>query len=246
MCLSSGRERKLKVIPVYSGKGGTGKSCVSAYTAAALAAQKKKTLLIDAGKAPGTLDVILGVQNAVYNLGDILSGACDFHTAVLELSDRENLSLIPAGFSGGGGQRTLAELLYELRYDYDYAVIDDPGAELCGGCKVDCALLVTTPDALSARYASQKCRELYEHGANNVRLVVNNVPARVVPMKSFKDFDELIDQIGAQLIAVIPASQRLHHSANNGLPLSRESILPDIFTRLAERIRGKHAPLLIK
>jgi septum formation inhibitor-activating ATPase MinD len=112
--------------------------------------------------------------------------------------------------------------------------------------KVSCALLVTTPDTLSVRAAAQKSRELYEAGANNVRLVVNNVPARVVPMKSYRDFDDIVDQTGAQLIAVIPASQRLHHSANNGAELSRESIVPEVFLRLAERLRGKQTPLLIR
>ncbi len=238
----------MKVIPVYSGKGGVGKSCVSAYTAAALAAQNKKTLLIDAGRAPGTLDMILGAENAaVYNLGDVLTGACDVRTAVLPLRDRSNLSLIPAGISPRAArQKSLGELLYEVRSEYDYAIIDGAGVDLLAQLRADCALLVTTPDSLSVRAAAQKCRELYANGANNVRLVVNNVPARIVPMKLFKDFDDVIDQIGAQLIAVIPASQRLHHSVNNGKPLGRESIVPEVFSRLAERLRGKQTSLLVR
>jgi septum site-determining protein MinD len=183
----------------------------------------------------------------VYNLSDVLSGACDAETATLRLKAYENLSLIPAGFSPGAVKKKgLAELLAELKNDYDYIVIDSASPELPGQFKTACALLVTTPDTLSMRAAAQKCRELYDGGANNVRLVVNNVPARVSPMTSYSDFDDLIDQIGAQLIAVVPQSQKLHHSANNGLPLNRESIIPEVFSRIAERIRGKHSPLLIR
>lgn len=239
----------VKLITVCSGKGGTGKSCISAYTASALAAMKKKTLLIDAGSAPGTLDVILGVQDAaVFNLEDVLGGVCELQKAILPVPKHENLFLLPAGIppSKSGIPLSLHDLLRGIRYDYDFVVIDNPDFSLIEAKTSSAILLVTTPDTLSVRAAAQKCRVLYGMGALNIRLVVNNVPARVIPMKSFVDFDDIIDQVGARLIAVIPASQKLHYSANNGLPLSPESLTLQVFHRLGERVRGKQAPLLVR
>lgn len=243
------RGETVKLVPVCSGSGGAGKSCVAAYSAVSLAKMKKKVLLIDAGAASGSLDVILGLQDsAVYNLGDVLSGACEPQRAILNLPGLSTLSLLPSGLGTAESDiRTkLSDFLRTIKNDYDYVFLDScdlTSPELQAAFAV---LLVTTPDTLSVRAAAQKNRELYDAGAKNVRLVINNVPARVSPMKSFRDFDEIVDQIGAQLIAVIPASQRLHHSANNGLPLPAESLTVQVFSNLAGRLRGKSEPLLIK
>lgn len=232
-----------------SGKGGVGKSCVAAYTAITLAAMKKNVLLIDAGSAPGSLDTILGASDeAVFNLRDVLSGECEPRKAVIPVRRYENLFLLPAGIAPAntGAKLSFAELIRDIKNDFDYIFVDSPDFSMFEPKMATMILLVTTPDTLSVRAAAQKSRELYDSGARNIRLVINNVPARVIPMRSFKDFDDIIDTIGAQLIAIIPASQRLQYSANNGLPLSRESLTVSIFHNLAERIRGKSEPLLIR
>lgn len=243
-----GVKLKVKLIAVCSGKGGTGKSCVGAYTAAALSALKKKVLLVDAAVGLGSLDLIFGLQDtAVFNLHDVLSGACEAQKAVLPVPRHPNLFLLPAGLGTAETKDKISfpDLIKSLKSDYAFIIIDGLPEEL-DLKSVNTFLLVTTPDTLSVRAASQKCRELYDRGADNVRLVINNVPARVLPMKSFADFDEIIDQVGAQLIAVIPTSGRLQYASNNGVPISRESLTVEVFGRLAQRVRGKQEPLLIR
>lgn len=238
----------MKLIAVCSGKGGTGKSCISAYTASALAALKKKTLLIDACNGPGTLDVILGLQDdAVFNLHDVLGNLCEVQKAILPASTSKHLFLLPSGLAPEDTAERIgfADILKAVRYDYDFAVIDDAPEDFDYKA-AHMTLLVTTPDTLSVRAAAQKCRALYNAGAGEIRLVINNVPPRVIPMKSFVDFDDIIDQVGARLIAVIPASGKLQYASNNGLPLSAESLTTQVFHRLAQRVRGRQEPLLIK
>lgn len=238
----------MKLIAVCSGKGGTGKSCVSAYTAAALAALKKKTLVIDTCHGPGSLDVILGLQDmAVFNLHDVLGNLCDIQKAILPVPGNKSLFLLPAGIPPGktAGSISFSDMLKAVRFDYDFVIIDNP-PEGFNFKAAFMTLLVTTPDTLSVRTAAQKSRELYGYGAKNVRLVINNVPPRVIPMKSFVDFDDLIDQAGARLIAIIPSSGKLQYAANNGLTLSPESLTSQVFNRLAQRIRGRQEPLLIR
>ena len=239
----------MKLVPVWSGKGGVGKSCVCAYTAAAMAATDKKTLLIDMGGGSGSLDAILGARDyAVFHLGDVLSGECGPEKAIVPVEGHKDLFLLPAGAPprGKAAAVSLQEVLEQVKDDYEFIFLDNPDFESLKPEQIRTALLVLTPDTLSVRGAAQKNLELFEAGIKRVRLVINHVPASVVPMKSYQDFDGIIDITGAQLIAVIPSSRKLHHSANNGLPLNRESLTVQIFERLAGRLLGKQLPLLVR
>lgn len=239
----------MKLIPVCSGKGGVGKSCVCAYTAAAMAALGKKTLLIDLGGTSGSLATILGAQDAVvFNVGDVLSGECEPEKAILSVEGHGGLYLLPAGLPPDGAMAAdnMAGVIKKVQNDYEFIFLDNPDFLTLPPSLLSTVLLVITPDTLSLKAAAQKNLELCAAGAPGARLVINNVPARVIPMKSFRNFDDLIDLIGAQLIAVIPSSQKLYHSANNGLPLSRESLTVQVFECLAARLLGKQAPLLVR
>ena len=239
----------MKLVSVCSGKGGAGKSCVCAYTAAAMAAMNKKTLLIDMGGAPGSLDLILGAQDyAVFNIGDVMSGECEPEKAIIPVEGYKDLFLLPAGIPprGKAAVKSLGNVIEQVKDEYEFIFLDNPGVDGLKPEQADTILLVTTPDTLCVRASAQKNLELFEAGVKRVRLVINHVPARVIPMKSFHDFDDIIDTVGAQLIAVIPSSQKLHHSANNGLPLSRESLTVKIFDRLAGRLLHKPLPLLVR
>ena len=239
----------MRLVFVCSGKGGSGKSCVCAYTAAAMAKMDKKTLLIDMGGAPGSLDLILGAQDySVFNLGDVLAGDCEPEKAIVPVEGHKDLFLLPAGIPprGKAAKNTIGKVIEQIKGEYDFVFLDNPDFEDLKPQPADTVMLVTTPDTLSVRASAQKNLELFEAGIQRVRLVINHVPARVIPMKSFRNFDDVIDTVGARLIAVIPSSQKLHHSANNGLPLSRESLTVKIFERLAGRLLNKQLPLLVR
>ena len=239
----------MKLVFVCSGKGGTGKSCVAAYTGMALAKAGKSTLLIDASPAPGALDLILGAHNdVVYNLADVLGGNCGPHKAIIATAYK-NLSLLPAGQAGADpaeGANRFAELLKTIRHDFDFVLVDCPDPAVLAP-NIQCTvLLVTTPDTLSARANQKLARELYGAGITSLRLVINRVPPRVIPIMGVRDFDDLVDQIGAQLIAVVPASEKLQFSANNAKPLGKESLTVHVFDNLANRLRGRSEPLLVR
>lgn len=239
----------MKLIAVCSGKGGTGKSCVTAYTGAALAAMRKKTLLIDMDKAPGALDLIFGAQNSVvFNVRDVLRKQCEPQKAIIPVPGRENLFLLPAGDDVPEEKpaMSLDALIQDVKNDYDFIFVDGADLFMPDPKTVAAVLLVTTPDSLAVRAAARKSHELYESGVQNMRLIINNVPPRVIPIQGVKDFDDVIDRIGVQLIGVIPASQRLAFCANNGEPLQSETMTITVFTNIAARLRGRPEPLLIK
>ena len=237
----------MKCIVVCSGKGGTGKSCVAAYTGAALAAAGARTLLVELGGGESSLAVILGVKDAAFGAGDVFAGYCEPQEATVSVEGQENLFLMPSG----DGQPTedeeaLRGLLEPLRTQYDYLIVDGPGIDTFPTGLCDIFLLVVTPDTLSVRAGANTARQLYARHAKEVRLVINNVPARIIPIDGAHDFDDVIDNIGARLIEVIPASPKLAYCSNNAQPLDPESLTVKVFENLAGRLRGQRRPLLIR
>ena len=82
---------------VASGKGGVGKSAITANLGAALCTQGRTVVLIDADIGPRSLDALLSLENmVVYDLIDVISGACDLDEALLACEAYPGLSLLPA------------------------------------------------------------------------------------------------------------------------------------------------------
>ena len=63
----------VRVISVVSGKGGVGKTNVSANLAMSMAMQDKKVMVLDADLGLGNMDVMLGLH-PVYNLAHVING----------------------------------------------------------------------------------------------------------------------------------------------------------------------------
>ena len=66
------------VTVITSGKGGVGKSTMSAGLGCALACRGKRVLLIDGDAGLRSLDSILNIEkNVVFDISDIVSGNCE-------------------------------------------------------------------------------------------------------------------------------------------------------------------------
>jgi septum formation inhibitor-activating ATPase MinD len=239
----------VKILAITAGKGGVGKSCVAAYTGAALARAGGKTLLLELGADARSLDLILGLPETVlFHSGDLLSGDCDAQTAIAPVPDHANLFVIPCAF----GRRLAVEeaafrsLLTSLPEDMDFLIVDGLHPDYFPFSLADMVIEVVTPDSLSVRAAAEATRRLRERGIENIRLIINQVPPNVLPIKGVTDFDDLIDMVGAQLLAVIPQSPKLAYASNNTVPLAGDSLTPQIFDRIAQRLLGIHAPLLVQ
>lgn len=84
----------MQIIPVASGKGGVGKSLVSANLAIALGKAGKKVIIADLDLGASNLHLVLGQQAPKAGIGTYLSGGIDFEDIILE-TNYENLSFIP-------------------------------------------------------------------------------------------------------------------------------------------------------
>ncbi len=117
-----------RVIAITSGKGGVGKTNISANFAYLLSKMGKRTLLLDADAGLANIDVILGITPK-YNLHHVLSGEKNLSEAVVEGPGGVKIlpasSGIPEMASLSKGQKfTLLEELDGLDEDFDFMLID--------------------------------------------------------------------------------------------------------------------------
>jgi flagellar biosynthesis protein FlhG len=85
--------RPVKVIAVTGGKGGVGKTTVSANLAVSIAAQGRDVMLVDADFGMANVDVILGLHTR-FHLGHVVKGECTLEEAIV--TGPHGLQIVPA------------------------------------------------------------------------------------------------------------------------------------------------------
>ena len=83
-----------EIIVVTSGKGGVGKTTVTANLGLGLAKLNKKVVVVDTDIGLRNLDVVMGLENRiVYNLVDVIEGSCRLKQALIRDSRFGSMSL---------------------------------------------------------------------------------------------------------------------------------------------------------
>jgi flagellar biosynthesis protein FlhG len=185
---------KTKIIAITSGKGGVGKSMISANIANLLSLQGYNIALFDADIGLANLDVILGVR-AKENLLDVLKGNCQLKDIILPI--KENLVLIP-GESGDeilnfDKNLIMGRLAEDAKFldSLDYLIIDT-GAGIGERVQMflkeaDEIIVVTIPEpsAITDAYATIKVTSRFN---NNISMIVNMVQS---PKEGKAIFDKI-------------------------------------------------------
>lgn len=118
-----------RVLQVTSAEPGDGKTTSVSNLALAIAQTGRKVLIIDADLRRPTVHKLFGINNAV-GLGDVLAQEIDALTSIRE-TRISNLSILTAGMLPENPSemlmsRRFAEIVHQLRNEYDYILIDTP------------------------------------------------------------------------------------------------------------------------
>jgi flagellar biosynthesis protein FlhG len=173
-----------KVLAVTSGKGGVGKTFVSANLAAALAKRGNRVLVLDADLGLANLDVVLNLFPKI-TLHDVFTGKAKLEDAILQA---------PGGFSvllAGSGMVEYSRLTPEVRNEflrvingliphYDVVLLDTGAGisdvVLFAVSLASEVLMVATPEPTSLTDAYATIKVLVgQQQRQTIRVIVNQV-----------------------------------------------------------------------
>ncbi|MDD2955763.1 MAG: P-loop NTPase [Oscillospiraceae bacterium] len=242
-----------QILTVTSGKGGVGKSSLSALLGASLSALGKRVLLMEMDCGLRSLDIMLGAaEKAVYDISDILYGRCKPVEAIIQTS-QPCLHLVPSPlrpdmpYTAEG----FARICRGFAAVYDYLIVETPAgfgpAFDAAARAADMALIVVTPDLICVRDARVVSDYLDEKGLSNQRLLINRVGRYTLGrFKTLPDLDYVLDQVGEPLLGVIPEDpQSAGYLAKGAAP---EAAFPAALAcrNVARRLCGEYVELSVQ
>ncbi len=236
-----------RAIVITSGKGGVGKTTLTANVGAALAALGKRVVLVDADVGLRNLDIVLGLENRVrFHLLDVLEGNAQLDEALIRDKRNPNLYLLAAAqarekedVDGGEMQR----LMEQLRERFDYVLIDCPaGIELgfrnaVAGAQH--AIVVCTPEVSAVRDADRVVGLLPNDWSPE--LIVNRLRPALVRKGKMLSVDDVNAILHLPLLGVIPDEPAVIVATNKGEPpaLDPNSQLGAAYRAIAARLTGE-------
>ena len=243
-----------EVIVVTSGKGGVGKTTVSANLGTALALAGKRVALVDADIGLRNLDVVMGLENRiVYDLVHVIEGYCRLRQALVRDKRVEGLYLLPAAQTrdkSAVSPDQMKVLCTHLKQDFDFVIIDCPAGIEQGFrnsvAGADRAVIVTTPELSAIRDADRIIGLLEVAEIPDPKLIVNRYRPEMVEAGNMMSYDDVVDMLAVPLLGVIPDSEDIVISTNRGAPIVMEgrNRIGESFRRIAARIQGFEVPFL--
>ena len=229
-------------IAVVSGKGGTGKTSLTAGVGEALALMGHRVLCIDCDAGLRNLDLALGLTDrALMDFSDVAAGRCPLADAAVP----HPASLRRRSVTEG----EMRSLLQSAREDYDYCLLDAPAGlgeyfRLATACADRC-IVVTTTDPPALRDAQHTVMELDCFPRGRLHLVVNRVRGKLL-RSMHATIDDAIDTAGLPLLGVVPEDDALPLAQSRGtaLLLVSHTGASAAYRNIAKRITGQRVPLL--
>ena len=240
-------------IAVVSGKGGTGKTSLTAGVGTALAQSGKRVLCMDCDIGLRNLDLALGLTDrALMDFSDVALDRCPLEAAVVAHPSIPNLYLLTAPVRMRGPavtEKDFRRMLQKIRQQFDFCLLDAPaglgrGFQLAT-CAADRCVVVTTADASSLRDAQHTVMELDRFPSGALHLVVNRVRKKLL-RQLHATIDDAIDKAGLPLLGVVPEDDALPLCMNRGVPilLADGQSAATAYRNIAKRLQGERVPLL--
>lgn len=201
-----------RVIVVTSGKGGVGKTTVTANLGMHLASKNYRVCMLDMDIGLNNLDVVMNVEERViYTMMDIIENRCRLKEALVQ---DDCFPLLYVLSSGGLNQNLsiqtaqIKSIINQMHMMFDFVLIDCP-AGIDAGFKraiscADEAIVVTTPHLSSIRDANKVVTILTSYNIDNKRFVINRARGDLIQDKIMFDVYDIGKTLGIEFGGVIP------------------------------------------
>lgn len=237
-------------IMVTSGKGGTGKTSLTAGVASCLAALGHRVLCIDLDIGLRNLDIALGLTDlALMDFSDVMARRCPLLTAVTAHPEIRGLHLLTAPLNlDDPDVDGFCAMVEDARDYFDFIFMDSP-AGLGAGFRLamaaaDRAILVSATDPSALRDAQRTVSELAGR-MTEIHLVMNRVQPKLID-RLRTSIDSAMDTAGLPLLGVIPEDPNVTIAATAGEPLILTTYrgAAPAYLNIARRLLGQRTPLL--
>jgi len=203
-----------RIITIASGKGGVGKTMLTANIGVALSQNGYSVLMVDADIAMANLSLLLGLHSSPITLHDVLLGESSIDDAIYD--GPAGTKFIPSGLSLDSYRRVdtdrLESVVKSLAGSYDFILLDaPPGIEknvMASLAAADEVLLVTMPnppsiaDVLKTKLVAQRL------GGNPIGVVINFSTGEKGEISS----DDIMKMLELPVYGVIPLDAEVRRS----------------------------------
>lgn len=201
-----------KTIVITSGKGGVGKTTVTANLGYRLAEKGARVVIVDTDFGLNNLDVIAEVENkVVFDLIDVIENRCRVKQALIESIVHRNLFILPSAHTLTRTEingQNIKLALENLNNSFDYVLLDCPAGIDVGFHRAvssaESALIVTTPHLSSIRDADKVLSVLRSYNLKNIGVVVNRIRGDLVLNGKMYSADDIENTLGIKIAGIIP------------------------------------------
>lgn len=231
-------------IVITSGKGGVGKTTLTASLGAALAAMNLKVVMLDLDLGLNNLDVVTGVDSRiVYDIIDVIEGRCRVKQALIQDTRFPKLFVMPSAHSYDrshiNGQNIKA-VVDRLSESFDYILLDCPAGIDIGFHRsvaaASEAIVVTTPHLSAIRDADKVLSLLKSYSLHNVDVVVNRARGDLMLNYEMLDIEDIANLLKSFPLAVIPDDDSVTTMSMLGSVMDKGSEAYLAFSLLARNI----------
>ena len=208
------------IIGLISGKGGVGKTTITACLGAALSEQGYRVLLCDGDFGLRDLDIILGKEDEVcFDAYNALEDKSMADEVVIKV--QSNLYFLPASQSvrwEDMGRKKYRKLVSHLAKSYDYVLVDCP-AGIGRGLEsiVELAqrfLIITQPLWVSIRNAARAIQFCREYGHRDYAVVFNAVRTD----RDMPNMYDMLEALGAEYVgSILPYDTQILDDTQDGV-----------------------------
>ena len=241
-----------EIIVVTSGKGGVGKTTVTANLGAGLSMLGGRVVLIDTDIGLRNLDVVMGLENRiVYNLVDVVEGNCRLKQALIRDKNNPSLFLLPAAQTRDKSAVTpqqMKKLTDDLQEKFDFILLDCPAGieqgffNAIAGAKR--AIVVTTPEVSAIRDADRIIGLLEANGIAKKELLINKLRVDMVRRGDMMSVEDVTEILAIPLLGVIPDDEQVVIATNQGEAVIGESgVAGKAYSNICQRILGEEIPI---
>ena len=207
------------IIAMVSGKGGVGKTTLTAGVGGALARRGKKILITDGDLGLRDLDLVIGKENEIlYDALDVWKKRCRAEDAIVSVAEGLDFLSASQGVRWEDvGRKGYGRLLKKMAKQYDYVIVDAPAGIGRGNDAIlrvaQRLVIVTEPVWVALRNAQRVMQVCREQRQLDYALVFN----RINPHMSVADIEEAWYSLSAEMLgAVLPYSEAVWQQGQAG------------------------------